>query len=73
MKPVPCFTNTDGQTFGSNGTSVFQKFGEKLSYYYYWSFPQRIFLNKVSAKYCTCVINMQSSWYEQDQGKRHTA
>jgi len=39
MKPVPCFTNTDGKTFGSSAMSVFRKFGEKLSYYYYWSFP----------------------------------
>ena len=31
-------------------------FQEKWSWYY-WVFPRRIFLSKVSAKCCTCVIN----------------
>jgi len=53
MKSVPYCMNTDGQTFGSSATSVFHKFGEKLSCYYYWSFPRRMLLSKVSAKYCT--------------------
>jgi len=56
-KAVPYFINTDDQTFISSAVSVFRKIGVKLSFYYYWSFPRRIFLSKVSAKYCTCAIN----------------
>ena len=56
MKPVLYFIHTDGQMFGSSALSVFENFREKWSYYY-WRFPRRIFLSKVSAKYCTRVIN----------------
>jgi len=57
MKPVAYFINTDVQIFWSSSVSVLQKFGGKLSYYYYWSFSWRKLLSKVSPKYCTCVIN----------------
>ena len=30
MKPMLYFIDTDGQTFGSSASDVFQKFGEKL-------------------------------------------
>ena len=46
MKPVPCFINMDGQTFGSSAASVFQKFGEKLSYYIFLEFPTTYFLEQ---------------------------
>jgi len=57
MKPVRFFIVTDGHTFGSSAVSILQMFGKKLSYYYYRSFPQRMLLSKVSAKYYTCIIN----------------
>ena len=56
MKPVLYFIHADGQIFGSSAMSGIENFKEKWSYYY-WRFPRRIFLSKVSAKYCTCVIN----------------
>jgi len=54
---MPYFIDTDGHTFGSSATSACQKFGVKLSHYYYWSFPRRMLLSKVSAKYYARVIN----------------
>jgi len=48
VKSVPYFMNIDGQTFGSSATSVFRKFEERLSHYYYRRFPRRMLLNKVS-------------------------
>ena len=52
MKHVLYFIHTNDWIFGSNAVSVFQNFGEKWSYYY-WRFPRRILLSKVSAKYYT--------------------
>jgi len=62
-KPVPHFINTDDQIFGSSAVNIFRKFGEMLSYYYYWNFPRRMLLSKFLTMYCTCAIKPQSSWH----------
>jgi len=56
-KAMSYFIYMDGQTFVSSEMSIFRKLGDKLSLLYYWSFPRRILLSNVSAKYCTCAIN----------------
>jgi len=46
-------------------SGVFQNFVEEWSYHY-WRFPGRIFLSKISSKYCTRIPH--SSWHEHDRG-----
>ena len=41
--------------------------------YHHWSFPWRIFLGKVSAKYCIRVINIAIAMTWIRPGKRHAA
>jgi len=53
----------------SSAVSVFQNFGEKWSYYY-WRFPRLILLSKVSAKYCSRVINTAIALTWTRSGKR---